>query len=182
VIATVKIGSTVKPVLIFGGGYDPLPRTSSRPLGSDSQGRAVYMVDAITGAPIWSAVHRAFGSRAETLVVTGMDFSVACRRAGRRRRRWTESPTASTRSTSPATCGGSTSRIRIRRIGRRGSSQTCRTVRHGAGPKRKFLFGPDVVLGGVTATTTPMRSSWALVIASIRWRRTRAPTWSIARI
>ncbi|KZY45938.1 hypothetical protein A3732_01120 [Oleiphilus sp. HI0050] len=50
----VRMGSTVREVLIFGGGYDTnqdLATTRSE----DSIGRAVYIVDAETGEKIWSA-------------------------------------------------------------------------------------------------------------------------------
>lgn len=52
--AKVLIDTNEKDVLIFGGGYDPdqdtyVTRTA------DTQGRAIYMADAKTGALIWSA-------------------------------------------------------------------------------------------------------------------------------
>ncbi|WP_448549108.1 pilus assembly protein [Thalassotalea fusca] len=42
-----------KPVLIFGGGYD-ISKDSDGPGGDDSVGRAIYMVDAQSGALKWS--------------------------------------------------------------------------------------------------------------------------------
>jgi len=52
--ARVQIGATEKDVLIFGGGFDPDQETSTVP-GPDSQGRAIYMVDALTGQRLWWA-------------------------------------------------------------------------------------------------------------------------------
>lgn len=56
----VKIGANTKTVLIFAGGYDPgqddhLTRTA------DTYGRAIYIVDAKTGAKLWSAGPTALG-------------------------------------------------------------------------------------------------------------------------
>ncbi|MGH8562941.1 MAG: pilus assembly protein [Gammaproteobacteria bacterium] len=51
----VQLGATEasqKDVLIFGGGFDPDQETSTAP-GADSQGRAIYMVDALTGDLLW---------------------------------------------------------------------------------------------------------------------------------
>ncbi|MGH8478121.1 MAG: pilus assembly protein [Gammaproteobacteria bacterium] len=53
----VQLGATEasqKDVLIFGGGFDPDQETSTVP-GPDSQGRAIYVVDAVTGARLWWA-------------------------------------------------------------------------------------------------------------------------------
>ncbi len=54
----IKVGSDIKDVLIFGGGYDTnqdaLNRTDST-RSADSLGNAIYIVDAKTGAKIWSA-------------------------------------------------------------------------------------------------------------------------------
>jgi type IV pilus assembly protein PilY1 len=49
----VKVGSTVKDVLIFSGGYDP-DQDDQTTRTADSQGRAIYIVDAATGALVWS--------------------------------------------------------------------------------------------------------------------------------
>ena len=50
----VRMGSNVRDVLIFGGGYDTRQDTSSTKT-TDTIGRAVYIVDAETGKKIWSA-------------------------------------------------------------------------------------------------------------------------------
>ncbi|PKG86438.1 hypothetical protein CXF85_01680 [Colwellia sp. 75C3] len=48
-------GDTAKPSLIFGGGYDPAKDSHSIGgiNGADSQGKAIFMVDALTGALLW---------------------------------------------------------------------------------------------------------------------------------
>ena len=51
--AKIKIGSVTKDVLIFGGGYD-LSQDRKRQRSPDSMGRAIYIVDADTGALVWS--------------------------------------------------------------------------------------------------------------------------------
>ena len=45
---------TTRRVLFFGGGYDPLHDTATAPTTQDT-GAAIYMVDADTGALLWSA-------------------------------------------------------------------------------------------------------------------------------
>lgn len=54
-LTRVKVGDTIKPVLVFGGGYDPggHDTAGSRPT-KDDMGNAVYMVDARTGERLWS--------------------------------------------------------------------------------------------------------------------------------
>jgi type IV pilus assembly protein PilY1 len=51
------LGTT--PVLVFGGGYDPNedsePPTTTATTSGDSMGRAIYIVDAMTGDVIWQA-------------------------------------------------------------------------------------------------------------------------------
>lgn len=68
----VKIGNTVKDVLIFAGGYDNqqddvLVRTA------DTVGRALYMVDASTGALLWWAGPTGSGA---TLELAEMNYSI----------------------------------------------------------------------------------------------------------
>jgi type IV pilus assembly protein PilY1 len=53
-VKKMKIGSKMKDVLIFGGGYDPRQDSNTKHT-DDSQGRAIYIVDALTGAKIWWA-------------------------------------------------------------------------------------------------------------------------------
>ena len=52
----IKVGDTERDVLVFGGGYDP-SQDSKHTRSADTQGRAIYIVDADTGALIWSGGH-----------------------------------------------------------------------------------------------------------------------------
>ncbi|MGB2246588.1 MAG: pilus assembly protein [Alcanivorax sediminis] len=55
-LAQVKINGAAVPVLIFGGGYDPLKHdTAGTASSSDNYGNAIYMVNATNGKLIWSA-------------------------------------------------------------------------------------------------------------------------------
>lgn len=54
----IKVGSEIKDVLIFGGGYDTKQDTLNQAdsiRSADGVGNALYIVDAKTGAKIWSA-------------------------------------------------------------------------------------------------------------------------------
>ncbi|MDO8331473.1 MAG: PilC/PilY family type IV pilus protein [Fluviicoccus sp.] len=53
VLADIKVGATVKKVLVFGGGYDECWEDSS--CGSTQLGNQLYIVDAETGELIWWA-------------------------------------------------------------------------------------------------------------------------------
>ncbi|MBF0218511.1 MAG: hypothetical protein HQL49_03135 [Gammaproteobacteria bacterium] len=54
IAATIKINGVDKDVLIFGGGYDPQQDNVSVRT-ADTMGRAIYIVDAETGAKLWQA-------------------------------------------------------------------------------------------------------------------------------
>lgn len=54
-LAKIELNGTALPVLIFGGGYDTAQDTDGTPSTGDSEGNAVYMVNAWTGALIWYA-------------------------------------------------------------------------------------------------------------------------------
>ncbi|MBF5055582.1 pilin biogenesis-like protein [Alcanivorax sp. 521-1] len=71
-LTRVKVGDTIKPVLVFGGGYDPdgHDTAGSRP-AKDDVGNAVYMVDAHTGERLWS-----IGSDDATTQVSDMKWGV----------------------------------------------------------------------------------------------------------
>jgi len=49
-----QVSGQANPVLVFGGGYDPA-EDSDPPPTADSMGRAIFVLDAITGNPIWVA-------------------------------------------------------------------------------------------------------------------------------
>ncbi len=53
VVSKVKIGASTKNVLIFGGGYDE-DQDSKQVRSDDNLGNAVYIVDADTGALLWT--------------------------------------------------------------------------------------------------------------------------------
>ncbi|WP_174874693.1 pilus assembly protein [Vogesella oryzae] len=74
----VKIAGHSNPVLIFGGGYDAAanddyPRTTA------TMGRAIFVVDAFTGALVWKAVPDSTSSDCDAATcskVSGLDFSI----------------------------------------------------------------------------------------------------------
>ncbi len=69
VITKVDVNGTQKLVALFGGGYDPGQDNSN---AVDFEGNAVFMVDALTGALIWSA-----GNRPQhDLTLNDMDYSI----------------------------------------------------------------------------------------------------------
>ena len=70
-VATVMIGSTPTPVLIFGAGYDPAADDDTTGGTARSMGRGIYILNATTGAVIWSA-----GASGMTKTVTGMNASI----------------------------------------------------------------------------------------------------------
>src|SRR5205807_1910740 len=72
-----KIRANTNPVLVFGGGYDQTSEDVEPPATTDTKGRAIYMVDAFTGTPVWSAVKSGATGAGTVLQVSGMDFSVA---------------------------------------------------------------------------------------------------------
>lgn len=53
VVTKVRINSTTHDALVFAGGYDP-SNDSDPDRNGDAQGRAIYIVDADTGALLWS--------------------------------------------------------------------------------------------------------------------------------
>jgi type IV pilus assembly protein PilY1 len=57
-LARIKLNGADRRVLVFGGGYDP-NQDAPRPAAPDGQGRALYMVDAETGARLWWAANAA---------------------------------------------------------------------------------------------------------------------------
>ncbi len=54
IVTNVDVGGTKTLALVFGGGYDTT-QDSATTYTADIQGRAIYIVDAITGDKIWSA-------------------------------------------------------------------------------------------------------------------------------
>jgi len=53
-VGTVKFGAAETPVIIFGGGYDPDKDSGN---ADDSEGNAIFVVNALTGALVWKATY-----------------------------------------------------------------------------------------------------------------------------
>jgi type IV pilus assembly protein PilY1 len=73
----IKVKANTNPVLIFGGGYDPVSEDPEVPATVDTMGRGVFVLDAFTGTLVWSAVNSTYTASTTVLPVTGMDFSIA---------------------------------------------------------------------------------------------------------
>jgi type IV pilus assembly protein PilY1 len=73
----VKSGATLVPkdVIVFGGGYDAEQDNNATRL-ADDEGRAVYMVDAVTGSLLWWAGKSGLVSPTPDLQLAGMDYSI----------------------------------------------------------------------------------------------------------
>lgn len=72
VVTKIKVGTTTRNVLIFAGGYDTAEDTATTRT-ADSMGNALYIVDAETGALIWSASSAGAGA---TLSLSNMLYSM----------------------------------------------------------------------------------------------------------
>lgn len=72
-LQVVTLNYQTNPVLVFGGGYDPTSEDPETPATTDTMGRGVFVLDALTGNLIWSAGNSANGP---TLSVSGMNFSI----------------------------------------------------------------------------------------------------------
>lgn len=72
----VKVLGHADPVLIFGAGYDAAAEDAEPPT-SNTMGRGIFVVDALTGEKVWYAGHSAGSASATNLPVPGMNFSVA---------------------------------------------------------------------------------------------------------
>ncbi|MDT4812564.1 hypothetical protein FQZ97_455280 [compost metagenome] len=77
----IKVGDTITDVLIFGGGYDPAQDSlneGSSVRTADTIGNAIYIVNARTGALIWSASNEANTgvAGAGSLTLTNMRYSI----------------------------------------------------------------------------------------------------------
>ena len=76
-LTQVKVGDTRKPVLVFGGGYSPADHDEAgERSGEDQVGRAVFMVDAMTGELIWSASSEGSNGGQAHTTVDSMDWAV----------------------------------------------------------------------------------------------------------
>jgi len=71
----VKVGATETDVLIFGGGYDDIKNDNDAPYRNGTHlGNSIYMVDAKSGALLWSA-----SSSGGTLTLPDMQYSIPAR-------------------------------------------------------------------------------------------------------
>lgn len=76
--AKIKLNNVEKDVLIFGGGYD-VDQDDNETAQNDDEGRAVYIVDANTGAKLWQAGPAGSGNATggnPSLVLSGMTNSI----------------------------------------------------------------------------------------------------------
>ncbi|MFC4701859.1 PilC/PilY family type IV pilus protein [Glaciecola siphonariae] len=73
IITKVKIGGTVKDVIIIGGGYDE-DQDNRQSRAPDSIGNSVYMIDADTGAKLWEA-----SDTSGNLQLADMKYSIPAR-------------------------------------------------------------------------------------------------------
>jgi len=74
----IKINGVDKDVLFFGGGYDE-DQDDNATATNDDEGRAIYIVDASTGAKLWQAGPAGTGNASAadpTLVMSGMTNSI----------------------------------------------------------------------------------------------------------
>jgi type IV pilus assembly protein PilY1 len=70
-------GGVPKPVLIFGGGYDVLKDDTATVAGADTEGRGIFIVDAITGALVWSVTPAAnSATNLQSTGTSGLRFSI----------------------------------------------------------------------------------------------------------
>jgi Tfp pilus tip-associated adhesin PilY1 len=147
------------PVLIFGGGYDPAVEdidpatitasdatsvTTAAGTVNRSMGRAIYVVNALTGALVWSA-GGSNSNGAFTLTVPGMDFAIP-----------SDLAIVANQSGGPTNrayvgdMGGNMWRIDFRKDGSNGLTGTMVTKiaavgAHTASGRRKFFFPPSVL-------------------------------------
>jgi type IV pilus assembly protein PilY1 len=70
---TLLQGKSTTPVLVFGAGYDVAE--DSEPPKADSSGRGIYVVDALSGTRIWSAMKNC-GALTNCLSVANMDYAI----------------------------------------------------------------------------------------------------------
>ncbi len=70
-------GGVPKPVLIFGGGYDVSKDDTAIVAGADTEGRGIFIVDALTGALVWSVTPAAnSATNLQSSGTSGLRFSI----------------------------------------------------------------------------------------------------------
>ena len=66
-----------KPVLVFGGGYDVTKDDTATVAGNDTEGRGIFIVDALTGALVWSVTPAAnSATNLQSTGTSGLRFSI----------------------------------------------------------------------------------------------------------
>lgn len=154
-------GNGTRPVLIFGAGYDTAEDTE--PPGTDTMGRGIFILDAISGDLVWSA-KPALGTTSCSsgapfgCLVAGMTYSIAADialmdrdRDGKIERLYAADVGGNIWRVDLETTDGNTpDRWRVSKLAALGcDTGPCAS---GTAP-RKFLYPPDVVPVGVAGTT-----------------------------
>ncbi|MEM9386117.1 MAG: PilC/PilY family type IV pilus protein [Pseudomonadota bacterium] len=75
-VADMTVGGERRTVLVMGGGYDPLTQDPVGPPKADDMGRAVFIIDALTGERLWWAGPTEAAGGPPNLVIDGMINSI----------------------------------------------------------------------------------------------------------
>lgn len=75
-VASMTVGGEARTVLVMGGGYDPLTQDAVGPPKADDMGRAVFIIDALTGQRLWWAGPAEAAGGTPNLVIDGMVNSI----------------------------------------------------------------------------------------------------------
>lgn len=144
------VAGNTNPVLIFGGGYDSAEDVDASTRPTDSMGRGIFIVDAITGSLVWSAstgtgTTNCTGKTPTTCKVSGMNYSIPSditlldrNRDGKIDRLYA------------ADIAGNIWRVDLEPLAGNTPDkwQITQLASLGTGSNRKFFFAPDVVPTG----------------------------------
>jgi type IV pilus assembly protein PilY1 len=72
-----RVAGYANPVLIMGAGYDASSEDSDPAPGTDTMGRGIIVLDAYSGAPVWSALPNCAGMAGVCVKNTGLTRSIA---------------------------------------------------------------------------------------------------------
>ncbi|MCT7315586.1 PilC/PilY family type IV pilus protein [Ralstonia sp. CHL-2022] len=72
-----RVAGYANPVLIMGAGYDASSEDSDPAPGTDTMGRGIIVLDAYSGAPVWSALPNCTGVAGVCVKNTGLTRSIA---------------------------------------------------------------------------------------------------------
>ena len=142
-VSIAKIRGNTNPVAIFGGGYDNTHEDGD-PATTDTSGRAIYVVDAYTGALLWEAGPNPSGA-ATNLTVTTMTNSIASEISA-----YDSDKDGFVDRLYAGDTGGHVWRVDIDNATPLNwtVTQLASIAGSGAANQRKFLFPPDVVYNG----------------------------------